>query len=560
MVVFLIGVYFLTYETNQNYFQKFNFNKLTKQEPQADLNKNNTQSTEDEPVENAPAIKEEIFEPEIPIKEAPLTLPAIAPSGCILEALPNIAEKALPSVVSITSMQISKPKAANDREKLIIPGPFGDLFKEFFDFDRAAPRKTEAQGSGFIVEIDKENGTKEKVIVTNNHVVADAQEITITFHNRVKIQAKVLAKDQRSDIAILTVKKDHDKRTLNTLPALEWGDSSKCRVGQYVIAIGNPFGLGSTVTDGIISYNKGRDIPTPSTSKHMNILPDLIQHSAQINVGSSGGVLIAVLKNEKNELTGKAVGINTAIFTPSGGNVGVGFAIPSIIAKTKIESLIKYGRVIYGWLGVLIRKLHDFERDTYGIKQHGYHIEEIVPNSPAHKSGLKYGDIIVGYNGKDLTEEKKLDQIVKNTKPGEKIELKVYRGGNFKDLITINVTIEEQKDDVQEKKADKKKGEKVKEFLGLSLVDYEEDNTKGIMVTDTKNPIDEKLLNPGDIIIKIRAHNVEKDIKTVDEFISKVNELKQKGYEQVICIVKRYGFKEHGYRVLPLKDIPKEEK
>ena len=368
----------------------------------------------------------------------------ISTHTCIMDILPDVAEGALPSVVSVTTTQVRKTTnqrpSHQNQQRENIPGPFGDLFKEFFNFEGMPqmPRKIESQGSGFIVSAEKD-GQKHNIIVTNYHVVKEELEggvinnISVTFMNGARMNMTVHAQDPKSDIAVLSPKESKDQKALDQIPALEWGDSTKIRPGQRVLAIGNPFGLGSTVTDGIISYTKGRDIPSlAENSRFVNILPSLIQHSAQINFGSSGGVLLGIFK--EGELhQGKIIGINTAISTPSGGNVGIGFSIPSNMAQEKITLMMKYGRVVYGWLGVVIEPMIGEKKDNFGIKEPAaFLIIEVMPNSPAQRAGLKVGDVIVAYNGKALDQNMRLERLINQTKPGTKVTLGMYRNYNFR--------------------------------------------------------------------------------------------------------------------------------
>jgi len=539
--VFLGVIYFLT----KDHTSQFSFEKI-KISTQESVKKDEERMSLDPPQKD-----EEI------IPKQPRALSSLPPSShsCALEILPDLAEASLPSVVSIQTTQVRKAggsRGGGQREKVIIPGPFGELFKDFFENAPQAARRIEAQGSGFIVKVYK-NGNPNNVVITNYHVVKQELEgasntINIIFHNGAKMDMRILAKDPKSDIAILMPKDIKDQKTLNQFPSLTWGDSAKIRTGQKVLAIGNPFGLGSTVTDGIISYTKGRDISSMSEgSRYINILPNLIQHSAQINMGSSGGVLLGIF--EKNgKWVAEIVGINTAIYTPSGGNVGVGFSIPSNMAKEKIDSMMKHGRVVYGWIGVMMRPMQDIERQNFKIEQsHVFVIEEIVDKSPADKAGLKKGDVIVSYGGKFFDKDTRLEQLVNQTKPGKKVLIGLYRNNNFKDIVNVEVLIEENHTHSETTTPDiavikiEELGMEVETYKSRSDV---EAGAKIISIDETSpNFSIMQGVEPGNIIdaVFMPLNNnkfEERKVKTAADLNNIAKELKKSGIKNVNCKVK----------------------
>ena len=329
------------------------------------------------------------------------------------KAFAAVAKKAGPAVVFV---QVEKVVVR--RGPAFEPFPFGSPFDffgdEFFErfFGRRFPRKYRQMGagSGFII-------SKDGYIITNNHVVADADKVKVKLADGREFNAKIVGTDPASDVAVLKIDADN-------LPVLPLGDSDKIEVGEWVLAIGNPFGLTQTVTVGVISA-KGR------SGVGITDYEDFIQTDAAINPGNSGGPLV--------NLRGEAIGMNTAIFTRSGGYMGIGFAIPINMVKIITEQLIKTGKVTRGWLGVVIQELNEDLAKSFGLeKPEGALVTEVAENSPAEKAGLKPGDIIVEYNGKPVKNVAELRTMVALTPPGTKVKLVVVRKGKRK---TLEVTI-----------------------------------------------------------------------------------------------------------------------
>ena len=272
-----------------------------------------------------------------------------AHAGPAPDSFADLAERLLPSVVNISTTQTLKnPERAPDMPQFPPGSPFEEFFKDFMEKHGgnnpdAAPRRATALGSGFIID-------PSGLVVTNNHVIADADEITVILHDEQAFKAEIVGRDVKADLALLRIK------TPNKLPAISLGNSDEMRVGDWVLAIGNPFGLGGTVTAGIVSA-RARDI-------NAGPYDDFLQTDASINKGNSGGPLL--------NLKGEVIGINTAIFSPSGGSIGIGFAIPSNLAKPVIADLQKYGKTRRGWLGVRIQSVTDEIAENLGLKdQHG---------------------------------------------------------------------------------------------------------------------------------------------------------------------------------------------
>ena len=322
------------------------------------------------------------------------------------ESFADLAEKLTPSVVNISTTQTIKTQS-NPFPFQFPPGsPFEDMFKEF---QRPTERKVTSLGSGFII---KKDGT----IVTNNHVIANADGIIVRV-NQKEYEAKVLGADPYSDVAVLKI------QSSEKFKPVEFGNSDKARVGEWVVAIGNPFGLGGTVTSGIISA-RNRDI-------NLTRYDDFIQTDASINQGNSGGPLF--------NMDGDVIGINTAIISPSGTSSGIGFAIPSNAASTIIDQLIKYGETKRGWLGVRIQQVTKEIATVAGLDEpRGAFIGGVSEGSPAEKGGIKLGDIVLEFDGQKIKTMRNLPRVVANTKPNKKVGVKIWRD---KKLIKKNLTL-----------------------------------------------------------------------------------------------------------------------
>lgn len=335
------------------------------------------------------------------------------------------AKKAMHSVVNVATMQLVENTGIAGFPDIFKGTPFDDMLKDFFDVPQKKHKlkKANALGSGFIVHLDQKE--KKAYIATNNHVVDKAKKIIISLSDKTELPATIHAVDARTDIGVLCVDlKDVDPSIIKKMKPIEWGDSNKLNEGNFVVAIGNPFGLGSTVTSGIVSA-KGRNLSMglPST----NLIDDFIQHSAQINMGNSGGCLLNIY--------GQVVGMNNAIFSMSGGNIGIGFAIPSDIARFIIEQLIKFQKISRGWLGAEVHNVFAKQAESVGLAKHsldpskvlGAYVARIVPNAPAEKAGVKVGDIIIEFNGKKISETCSLQNAVGSTEIGKAVKLKVWR-------------------------------------------------------------------------------------------------------------------------------------
>lgn len=347
----------------------------------------------------------------------------VSPVGTNL--IVEIAKNQNPAVVFVTSKTKFQPARDNlprQRGPFSQPGPFGQPGP--FRAPGPSPQQPapgNGSGTGFIID-------KEGYILTNNHVVDNADVIKITLQNEKEYKAELIGSDSKTDIALLKIIRQSDDST--SFPYLTLGDSEKVEVGEWVVAIGNPFGLSHTVTTGVVSA-KARNIGAGPYD-------EFIQTDASINPGNSGGPLI--------DMEGKVIGINTAIYSRTGGNVGIGFTIPINMASDILDELKMDGKVTRGWLGVMIQKITTELAETFKLSDtHGALVNDVVPNGPADRSGLKRGDIIVKFNGKEILSVENLPKQVAAVEPGKSVKVEVIRDGNKKSL---NVTL----DKMQEKK------------------------------------------------------------------------------------------------------------
>ena len=397
------------------------------------------------------------------------------------------AAKALkPAVVNISSRRTAPTEERRSFRRR--PFPFGgeDPFQEFFDRffgEQRRPRNRPSLGTGFIINT---NG----YIVTNNHVVEDADEITVTLASKEEFDATLIGRDPKTDLALLRVDSPLP------LPTVPFGDSKNLEVGEWVLAIGNPFGLGHTVTAGIVSA-KGRIIGAGPYD-------DFIQTDASINPGNSGGPLF--------NMRGEVIGINTAIMRSG---QGIGFAIPINMAKNVLSQLYDKGNVTRGWLGVAIQNISPEMLNAFQLDDaNGALVSAIVADAPAEKAGLKQGDVIVGFHGNKVDDSSALPGLVAEVSPGTTVEVEVIRNG---ERLTIPVTLGELEDDDAARIASLEPSG-VEELLGLQVEAIDEDmarelrtsDERGVVVTDVadSSPAAEAGIQPGDIIREVNRQEV----------------------------------------------------
>ena len=426
----------------------------------------------------------------------------------IPDSFADLAERLMPSVVNISTTQTIKTNG----KQLPFQFPPGSPFEEMFkDFNQPTERKASSLGSGFIIN---KNGT----IITNNHVINNAEDIIVRVGDK-EYEAKVLGADPYSDLAVLKID------TKDEFTPVKFGNSDKARVGDWVVAIGNPFGLGGTVTSGIISA-RNRDI-------NLTRYDDFIQTDASINQGNSGGPLF--------NLEGDVIGINTAIIAPGqAGSVGIGFAIPANAASNVITQLIKYGETKRGWLGVRIQEVTKEIAEVEELKTNeGALVASIGEKSPAEKAGLKAGDIILKFDGKKIDTMRALPKLVSNTEVGKTVKLEIWRN---KKLIIKKLTIGrlESSDDFKAENKKTKNENKIKdteiETLKITVRDITvkdikdrklEKNLKGVVITSisTRSAV-AGMLRKGDIIIEVQKNKVlnSKQLNKLIESIYKKGE------------------------------------
>ena len=431
------------------------------------------------------------------------------------KAVPNsfadLAEKLMPSVVNISTTQTVRT-TTNQFPSQFPPGsPFGEMFK---DFERPTERKASSLGSGFIIQ-------KDGIVITNNHVIANAEDILIRVGDK-EYSAEVIGADPYMDLAVLKMK------TKEKFKPVSFGDSSKARVGDWVVAIGNPFGLGGTVTSGIISA-RNRQIG-------LTRYEDFIQTDASINQGNSGGPLF--------NLKGEVIGVNTAIIAPGqSGSIGIGFAIPANAASNVIDQLINFGETKRGWLGVRIQEVTKEIADVEKLKKpEGALVASVGQNSPAEKAGIKAGDIILEFDGKKINTMKKLPNVVASTEVGKSVELKIWRN---KKLISKRLTLGrlETSDEFKETKPKIVKKDVEIESLKIAVREINNEDissrnldkkTKGVVITDIANrsPL-ANLLSVNDIIIEVQ----KTPIKSVVDLEKIVNSIFKKGEKTLLLTI-----------------------
>ena len=451
------------------------------------------------------------------------------------ESFAELVDKLMPTVVNITTTQNVPQQGPRLRDMPQLPpgSPFEELFKEFFDKrggEEQQKRRGTSLGSGFVID-------GEGYIVTNNHVIQGAEDITVIFRDDTQLKAKLIGSDSRVDLAVLKVEPPNKK----PLPAVKWGDSDKSRVGDWVIAIGNPFGMGHSVTAGIISA-RGRSLN--------DSLDDYLQTDAAINKGNSGGPLF--------NTEGEVIGVNTAIYSPSGTNAGLAFSIPSNIVKQAADQLREFGKIRRGWIGVSYQSVTDDIADSFGLdRARGVLVANVVADGPAFKAGLKRNDIILSFAGVDVPDLRRFPRFVANARVGNTVDIVVWRGGKEVPLkLKIGEQEEAEKTNVSaqgnapgKKPADQDQAlTSTIEQLGLTLQKLSDqlrekyglsDSAKGVVVTKVAadSPAAEKQLQAGDLILEVD----QKPVTTPQEVTEIVAKLQAQKKRSVLLFVERQG-------------------
>jgi serine protease Do len=452
-----------------------------------------------------------------------LTVPAAArgPDG-----IADVAEQVIDAVVNVSTKQ--SVDLNNGAMPQLPPGsPFEEFFEEFFKNRRGqggqngqapTPRRVNSLGSGFIID-------SSGLVVTNNHVIADADEVNVILNDGTTLKADIVGRDQKTDLALLKV------TPTKPLKAVKFGDSDKLRLGEWVIAIGNPFSLGGTVTAGIVSA-RNRDIQSGPYDNY-------IQTDAAINRGNSGGPLF--------NLSGEVIGVNTAIISPSGGSIGIGFAVPSKTVMPVIEQLREFKEVRRGWLGVRIQQVSDEIAESLSIKPaHGALIAGVDDQGPAKPAGIEPGDVVVKFDGKDIKEMRDLPKIVADTPVGKDVEVVIIRKGKEE---TKTVKLGRLQDEKQASLGTKKDAAPeakpvVKRALGLDLANLTDDlrkkhkikdKVKGVLITgvDPNSPASEKRLVPGMVIAEVQ----QQPVSSAAELQQRIDRLKKDGKKAVVLLV-----------------------
>jgi serine protease Do len=454
---------------------------------------------------------------------------AEAPEAPFSEVFAQLAAKLVGVVVNISTTQATAaptPKGTPEAQ-LPSPGtPLEDFFRDFFGekggHGGLAPpaSRVASLGSGFIVD-------PSGLVVTNNHVIANAEQIAVTLSDDTTLQAEVIGRDAVTDLALLKVEPK------GPLSAAVWGDSNKAKVGDWVLAIGNPFGLGGSVTSGIISAT-ARDI-------HSTPYDDFLQTDASINRGNSGGPMF--------NLTGEVIGINTAIFSPSGGSIGIGFAIPSAFARPIIEQLRATGKVERGWIGARIQPVTDEIAEAIGLdKGRGAMIAAVDPSSPAAQAKLQPGDVILAYDGKPIDRSRQLPRLVADTTPETAIKLTMWREGKEQEVELKVAALNSNRPAPPPPEPEKPKPPPSVDALGLKLTKITPElrkqfslpeSARGVVITEVpqNSPAAVQGLRPGDLVIAL-GHEA---VRGPEELQQKVAAAKKIGRKNALVRVEREG-------------------
>ncbi|MGE0627321.1 MAG: Do family serine endopeptidase [Hyphomicrobiaceae bacterium] len=433
------------------------------------------------------------------------------------QTIAPIAQRLTPAVVNISTSHTVKGTSGTPLPRVPKGSPFEEFFKDFFNSGSAGgqrpERKVSSLGSGFVID------GKAGLIVTNVHVIEGADEIVANFSDGSKLKVdKVVGRDSKTDLAVLKV------TPKKPLPSVKFGSSEQIKVGDWVMAIGNPFGLGGTVTVGIISA-KARDINTGPYD-------DYLQTDAAINKGNSGGPLF--------NMDGDVVGVNTAIISPTGGSIGIGFAVPADTAVKVIDQLSRFGEVRRGWLGVNVSSVTEELAKELGVEEGvGAHVASVSPNSPAEKGGIETGDVITKFDGHAISTMRGLPRVVAETPVGKNVAVEFLRKGKKQQT---SISVGRLAEDDTGAPVDSQAGER--RLMGLKLSELTDelkrkyllkDTTKGVVVTevDETGPAKDLGLKPGDVIVEVQDEPVTK----LSEIAERIEKVRKSGRRQILLRV-----------------------
>jgi serine protease Do len=461
-----------------------------------------------------------------PVASLPASAAARGP-----DSLADVVDQVLDAVVNISASTTVSEQRSVQLPQLPPGSPFQDFFEEFFGPNgpngqqgggqgggQRPQRKSSSLGSGFIVDASG-------IVVTNNHVIADANEITVILTDGTRLKAELVGRDTKVDLAVLRVKSD------KPLKAVKFGDSDKARLGDWVVAIGNPFGLGGTVTTGIVSA-RNRDISDNSYGQY-------IQTDAAINKGNSGGPLF--------NLQGEVIGVNTAILSPTGGSIGIGFSVPSTMAKGVVEQLIQFGETRRGWLGVRIQNVDETIAESLGLgTARGALVADVDPKGPAKPAGIEAGDVILKFDGRDVKESKDLPRLVGQTAVGKTVDIVVMRKGKE---LTKTARLERLQETEKPSKMDDSKSEKNPPILSRKIAGMDvqplsddlrkkfsvKDSVKGLIVTkvEPNSVAADKRITAGDVIVEVQ----QEPATSPDALARRIDTLKKDGKKSVLLLV-----------------------
>ncbi|MFZ4532139.1 MAG: DegQ family serine endoprotease [Alsobacter sp.] len=459
---------------------------------------------------------------------------ALAPVPAFARAAPesfaDLAEQVTDAVVNISAATTVTEQRSVPMPQLPQGSPFQEFFEDFFnnrgpggpggqgggDGNQRPQRRSNSLGSGFVID-------SAGIVITNNHVIGDANDVTVIFTDGRKLKAEVVGKDAKVDLAVLRVKPD------KPLKAVKFGDSDKMRIGDWVMAIGNPFGLGGSVTAGIVSA-RNRDISDQSYGQY-------IQTDAAINKGNSGGPLF--------NMAGEVIGINTAILSPSGGSIGIGFAVPSNMASAVIDQLQQFGETRRGWLGVRIQNVDDSIAESLGLgKARGALVAGVEEKGPAKPAGIEAGDVIVRFDGREVKESKDLPRIVGQTPVGKEVEVGIVRKGKEMTRSVKLGRLEEGEKIAKLGGTPEPDKPAIKRALGMELTSLGDESRKrfsikegvrGVVVTkvDANSAAADKRIQPGDVIVEVQ----QEPVANPDALTRRIDTLKKEGKKSALLLV-----------------------